>query len=80
MRNGRVDVRYVVTGIHTPKTRAAVERLMTLAVGVIHAFRGHDKTRVFFELPLPRKRHPESIEVIGYQVVMFRAHDRLTSH
>ena len=53
---------------------------MTLAVGVIHAFRGHDKTRVFFELPLPRKRHPESIKVIGYQVVMFRAHDRLTSY
>ena len=70
IRDGFVDGLPAVACVDAPKTRSAIEHLMPIAVFVVHAIRGHNKTRIVFELPMGRERHPETVEVFRYEVVI----------
>ncbi|ENN88702.1 hypothetical protein RHSP_42852 [Rhizobium freirei PRF 81] len=57
-----------VAGVHAPKAGRAIEHLVAIDVGVIHAIGRGQQPGGRLELPVCRERHPEIVENRGVGV------------
>ena len=54
-------------GIAAPEARCSIQNLTSVGRRVMHVFGADKQAGILLELPVCRKRHPECVQIVGFQ-------------